>query len=119
MSTRTMSLHHIATLHACYGVGMTRFPAALWLLLAPVLTAQSTLVNPLLPSGPDPWIISHDGFYYYMNTTGSNLTIWKTKSIAALATAEKKTVWRAPATGPYSRDIWAPELHFLRGKWYI
>jgi GH43 family beta-xylosidase len=22
-------------------------------------------------------------------------------------------------TGPYSHDIWAPEIHFLRGKWYI
>ena len=35
------------------------------------------IVNPLLPSGPDPWVIVKDGVYYYMNTTGSNLTIWK------------------------------------------
>ena len=60
-----------------------------------------------------------NGFYYYMNTTGSNLTIWKTRSMAELASAEKKVVWRPPANGPYSRDVWAPELHFLRGKWYI
>ena len=88
-------------------------------LLAPVAAAQGTLVNPLLPSGADPWITSHNGFYYYMNTTGSSLVIWKTKSLSALATAEKKTVWRPPAGGPYAHDIWAPELHFLRGKWYI
>ena len=25
----------------------------------------------------------------------------------------------APATGPYSKDIWAPELHYLQNKWYI
>jgi GH43 family beta-xylosidase len=93
--------------------------AALALLLAPVVAAQSTIVNPLLPSGPDPWITSRDGFYYYMNTTGSSLVIRKTKDIAALATAETKTVWRAPESGPYSKDVWAPELHFLRGKWYI
>src|ERR1035437_6397070 len=88
-------------------------------LLVPGAAAQGTLVNPLLPSGADPWINAHKGFYYYMHTTGSSLVIWKTKSISALATAEKKTVWRPPASGRYSHDIWAPELHFLRGKWYI
>lgn len=83
-----------------------------------VLSAQA-LVNPLLPSGPDPWVISHGEFYFYMHTTGNNLTIWKTRNMADLAQAEKKVVWRPPATGPYARDVWAPELHFLRGKWYI
>jgi GH43 family beta-xylosidase len=28
-------------------------------------------------------------------------------------------VWTPPATGLYSKNIWAPELHFMRGKWYI
>lgn len=81
--------------------------------------AQGTLTNPLLPSGPDPWVTQRNGFYYYMNTTGGSLVIRRTRNIAALATAETKTVWRAPATGPYSRDVWAPELHWVRGKWYI
>jgi GH43 family beta-xylosidase len=98
---------------------MNRIGCAAWLTLAAAAFGQGTLTNPLLPSGPDPWITSHNGYYYYMNTTGSSLVIRKTRSIAALASAEAKTVWRAPASGPYSRDIWAPELHYLRGKWYI
>ncbi len=81
--------------------------------------AADTFHNPLLKTGPDPWVITRDGFYYYMNTTGHNLTIWKTREITDLAHAEKKIVWTAPATGPYSHDIWAPELHFMDGKWYI
>ena len=81
--------------------------------------ASTTFTNPLLPTGPDPWVIFKDGFYYYMNTTGMNLTIWKTRSIADLKTAEKKIVWRPPASGPYSHEIWAPELHFLNGAWYV
>jgi GH43 family beta-xylosidase len=93
------------------------------LLLALTLHAQPAaspgLVNPLLPSGPDPWVTTRNGFYYYMNTTGKSLVIRKTRSIADLKSAETKTVWEAPATGPYSHGIWAPELHFLRGKWYI
>ena len=82
-------------------------------------SGQDTFHNPLLPTGPDPWVTSHNGFYYYMNTTGRNLTIWKTRDITDLAHAEKKIVWTPPAEGPYSHDIWAPELHFLDGKWYI
>jgi GH43 family beta-xylosidase len=75
--------------------------------------------NPLLPSGADPWVTSRDGVYYYMATTGVNLTIWKTRDITDLEHAEKKVVWWPPETGPYSHQIWAPELHFLAGKWYI
>ena len=89
---------------------------------APITTAagvNGTFVNPLLPTGPDPWVIYRDGWYYYMNSTATNLTIWKTRSIADLANAEKKVVWQPPTNGPWSHDIWAPELHFLRGKWYI
>lgn len=82
-------------------------------------TSATTFTNPLLPTGPDPWVEYKDGWYYYMNTTGNNLTVWKTRNIADLKSAQKKIVWTPPATGPYSHDIWAPEIHFLRGKWYI
>lgn len=88
-------------------------------LTASALTQTATFTNPLLPSGADPWVIYHEGFYYYMNTTGKNLTIWKTPDITDLKSAEKKIVWRPPEAGPDSHDIWAPELHFLDGKWYI
>lgn len=81
--------------------------------------ASETFHNPLLPSGPDPWVTSYGGFYFYMNTTGKNLTIWKTRDITDLAHAEKKVVWTPPAAGAYSQDLWAPELHRIDGRWYI
>jgi GH43 family beta-xylosidase len=28
-------------------------------------------------------------------------------------------IWTPPNRGPYSREIWAPEIHFLEGKWYV
>lgn len=80
---------------------------------------QESFSNPLLPAGADPWCIYKDGFYYYTHTTGHNITVWKTRSIAALQTAEKKVVFTPPKTGPYSKELWAPEIHFLQGKWYI
>ena len=86
---------------------------------AAVPAARATFTNPLLPAGADPWTVFHDGYYYYTQTTGRNITLWKTRSLAALGTAESRVVWTPPATGRNSRDIWAPELHYLRGKWYV
>ena len=72
----------------------------------------------MLPSGADPWVSYQDGYYYYTNTTGKNLTLWKTKNMGDLKDAEKKVVWTPPLKGPYSKEIWAPEIHYLQGKWY-
>lgn len=81
--------------------------------------AQDTFTNPLLPSGADPWVTYKDGFYYYTHTQGDRLTIWKARDITNLKNAESKTVWTAPETGLDSEHIWALEIHFLNGKWYI
>jgi GH43 family beta-xylosidase len=67
--------------------------------------AQSTFTNPLLPSGADPWCIYKDGYYYYTNTTGKNITLWKTTNIATLSTSEKKIAWTPPDTGAYSKQL--------------
>lgn len=81
--------------------------------------SHEKFANPLLPSGADPWAIFHDGSYYYMHTTGHDLTIYKTTNLANLRNAKRRVVWTPPSSGPYSKNIWAPELHFLRGRWYI
>ena len=41
------------------------------------------------------------------------------RDIADLKSAERKTVWTPPASGPNAISIWAPELHRIDGKWYI
>jgi GH43 family beta-xylosidase len=79
----------------------------------------SVFTNPLLPSGADPWSIYKDGKYYYTHTMGDRLVLWKTKSIADLKSAPRKTVFMPPPGKPYSKGLWAPELHFISGKWYL
>lgn len=78
-----------------------------------------TFSNPLLPSGADPWCIYKDGYYYYTNSTGKNICIWKTKNIAGLKSAPVTIIYTPPANQPYSKELWAPELHFIYGKWYV
>ena len=81
--------------------------------------ADTTFTNPLLPSGADPWVIQNDTTYYYMNTLGDHLAIWPTGKMSALGGAQPVTIWLPPASGLYSKDIWAPELHLFDGKWYM
>ena len=83
------------------------------------VSQSAAFTNPLLLSGPDPWVVRHDNVYYYMHTLGDRLAIWKTGDIADLANAEKKTIWTPPAQGPNAISIWAPELHRIDGKWYV
>ncbi|MEG3086775.1 glycoside hydrolase family 43 protein [Sphingomonas sp. PB4P5] len=78
-----------------------------------------TFTNPLLPSGPDPWIVREGATYYYMHTLGNRLAIRKTSDLTRLADAAEITVWTPPRTGPNAQSIWAPELHRIEGKWYI
>ncbi len=83
-------------------------------------SAPTTFVNPLRTDfGADPWIAQKDGFYYFTATSGNEVQIAKAKTLADLAMAPRLTVWKRAETGPASRDVWAPELHFLRGKWFI
>lgn len=106
-----------------FHIKIAKVSVVLMLVLIPILSLRSqevkTFSNPLLPAGADPWCVYKNGFYYYTHTTGNNITLWKTKSIAGLPTAIKKVVFTPPKTGPYSKEIWAPEIHFLRDKWYI
>jgi GH43 family beta-xylosidase len=81
--------------------------------------AQRYFTNPLLPAGADPWVIEKDGFYYYTHTTGRNIVLYKTKNLGELKDAKRKLIWEPPVGTMYSKQIWAPELHFIGGKWYF
>lgn len=79
----------------------------------------TTFKNPLLSSGPDPFVAQKDGFYYYTQTLGNKISIWKTTAMSQLKNAVPITIWNAAAGTAYSDDVWAPEIHYINNKWYI
>ncbi|HMN46126.1 MAG TPA: glycoside hydrolase family 43 protein [Povalibacter sp.] len=97
----------------------------LWLIAGCTAASQKPpagdefFTNPLLTSGPDPWVTRDGDDYFYMHTLGDRLAIWKTRDIADLQHAEHKTIWTPPPSGPNAQSIWAPELHRIDGKWYV
>ncbi|HUS00251.1 MAG TPA: glycoside hydrolase family 43 protein [Chitinophagaceae bacterium] len=80
--------------------------------------SANTFTNPLLSSGPDPWVIKKDNFYYYTHTLGNRISIWKTQKMSELKNVSPQIIWSAPGSGLNSRNVWAPELHYLNSKWY-
>jgi GH43 family beta-xylosidase len=97
----------------------TLAPGALVVPAAAGGAATQMATNPLLPGGPDPWIVRQGDTYYYMATLGDRLAIRATRDLSRLAEAEETVVWRPPVAGPNAQSIWAPELHRIDGKWYI
>ncbi|HOA36836.1 MAG TPA: glycoside hydrolase family 43 protein [Flavihumibacter sp.] len=92
----------------------------LGLVVAGCSTAQprKTFTNPLLPTGPDPYSFYKDGYYYYTSSSGNRLVLTKTKNITDLKTAEKKIIYTPPEGTMWSKELWAPEVMFMQGKWY-
>jgi GH43 family beta-xylosidase len=76
--------------------------------------------NPLKSfKGADPWLEYYDGNYYLITTTFTGiLGIRKSPTLAGLATAPNVQVW-SDTTPTRNTNIWAPEMHFLGGHWYV
>ncbi|MHA6482530.1 family 43 glycosylhydrolase [Paenibacillus sp. strain BS8-2] len=68
---------------------------------------------------PDPSIAYHEGFYYMTFThNGADVMVMKSRTLD-FKHAEKKVVWYPPVDTAYSANLWAPEIQYVRGKWYI
>ncbi len=76
----------------------------------------------LVEQRADPFVYKHtDGYYYFTGSVPSYdfIELRRAKSIKELQQAETFNIWQKHETGPMSQHIWAPELHYLDGKWYI
>lgn len=73
--------------------------------------------NPLY-SGADPFVAQRNGRYHLIQTgEGGRLEVWDSETPVERGVC--KVVWSPPATGWNRAEIWAPELHFISGRWYI
>jgi GH43 family beta-xylosidase len=81
--------------------------------------ASSHFKNPILPHGPDPWVLKHGEHYYLTHTSGPKIILYKTTSISEVKKVKPVTIWTPPDSGMHSQQIWAPEIHFIDGKFYV
>lgn len=69
----------------------------------------------------DPYILRKDGWYYFTASVPEfdRIVLRKARTLKELPDAVEKVVWVRHPQGPMSCNIWAPEIHFVDGKWYI
>lgn len=91
---------------------------------------KETFVNPLGTEGhPDPCIVwcENDKCYYGISTTGQpslwgddRIIMHRAEKFCDLFTcSESKVIYQSNAKDETFGYLWAPELHFIDGKWYI
>jgi GH43 family beta-xylosidase len=67
--------------------------------------------------GADPWVVQHNGHYYWCHSSANRIEVSRSDRLDSRG--EGQVVWAAPRVGWNRAQVWAPELHFVRGRWYI
>ena len=78
--------------------------------------------TPFIEQRADPYVYRHtDGTYYFTASVPAYdcIALRKAETLEQLQTAQETIVWTKHESGEMSKHIWAPELHYLFGKWYI
>jgi GH43 family beta-xylosidase len=91
-------------------------------LVASGLASAAEVQNPLIQQRADPHVSrDRDGDFYFTATVPEydRIILRRSPTIAGLATAPEKVIWRKHDTGPMAAHIWAPEIHRIDGKWYV
>lgn len=77
---------------------------------------KTTFTNPVW-NGADPWMVKQGGEYIYCYSANNSIVLSRSKYMTKMG--EKKTIWSAPVSGWNSNCVWAPEVHFIDGHWYV
>jgi len=62
-----------------------------------------------------------DGTYYFTASIPEydRIVLRSSGTLEGLKDASEVTIWTKHESGPMSKHVWAPELHYLQGNWYI
>lgn len=78
--------------------------------------------EPWILQRADPYVYKHtDGKYYFTASVPAydRIVLRCAESLSELSDAKEVTIWLKHEDGPMSLHIWAPELHYLDGSWYV
>lgn len=86
------------------------------------LDTQIKYNEPWIMQRADPFICRQgNGKYYFTASVPAydRIVLRCADTLAGIADAEEVTIWQKHASGIMSEHIWAPELHYIDGMWYI
>lgn len=82
---------------------------------------QQKYRSPLVYQRADPFVCYHEGKYYFTASIPQYdcIELRCADTLNGLAFANGKIIWKKHFKGELSAHIWAPEIHFINGSWYI
>lgn len=83
---------------------------------------MDSINKPFIEQRADPYVYRHtDGTYYFTASVPAydRIILRRSNTLMGLKDASEVTVWKRHKSGKMSEHIWAPELHYLDGRWYL
>ncbi|UQZ35532.1 alpha-N-arabinofuranosidase [Paenibacillus sp. PK3_47] len=83
---------------------------------------NETITNPVVLQRADPHIYRHsDGYYYFTASVPEydRIELRRAETIGGLAASEPVVIWKKHLKGIMSGYVWAPEIHYIAGRWYV
>ncbi len=69
------------------------------------------------PNGADPWLFSHNGYYYYIATAaGNGLQLVKAANLGDLSGATSVQIYKPEKGHEWSAHLWSPEIHYFSAE---
>ena len=78
--------------------------------------------KPWILQRADPYVYRHtDGMYYFTASVPAydGIVLRRSTTLEGLAQAPETEIWHKHEDGIMSCHVWAPELHYIDGAWYI
>jgi GH43 family beta-xylosidase len=104
------------------GAALIAVALLFWAPLPAAAAPAVAYTNPLVNQRADTQIYKHTDGYYYMTATVpeyDRLVLRRATTLQGLSTAAETVIWRRHTSGIMGAHIWAPEIHFIDGKWYV
>lgn len=92
------------------------------LLQAPAAGQFIDVPNPIVQQRADTSIYRHTDGYYYMTASVPDykrVELRRSQTLAGLGSAATSTTFTAPSSGALGGWIWAPDIKFYDGAWYM
>jgi GH43 family beta-xylosidase len=93
--------------------------AFLCLFLNTYAQKTETVSNPILQTGADPWVVRDGETFHYCYVRKDTVFLKSVKRISELKNSPERIIWIPEKGTAYTKEVWAPELHFLDGRWYV
>lgn len=88
-----------------------------------ITQSYQTFANPISPwTMPDPYIVKDGSYYYVCKAMGNGIGVSRSDKLTEIQSTTPKVFTMPGDTSPYIwniKDVWAPELFHIDGKWYI